>query len=70
VVFSIYHGDCWDYHVRVDEDVLKVRVYQEKIGLSYGDSVFLEPDPDSTIVISGSRSAAAAGEPVPDPAEV
>ena len=51
-------------------DVLKVRVYQEKIGLSYGDSVFLEPDPDSTIVISGSRSAAAAGEPVPDPAEV
>jgi iron(III) transport system ATP-binding protein len=69
-VFSIYHGDCWDYHVRVDDDVLKVRVYQEKIGLSYGDSVFLEPDPDSTIVIAGNRSPAASGEAVRDPAEV
>jgi iron(III) transport system ATP-binding protein len=68
VVFSIYHGDCWDYHVRVDEDVLKVRVYQEKIGLSHGDAVFLEPDPDSAIVISGRREPAP--EPVPDPAEV
>jgi iron(III) transport system ATP-binding protein len=70
VVFSIYHGDCWDYHVRVDGDVLKVRVYQEKIGLSHGDAVFLEPDPDSTIVISGSRTPAGSTEPVPDPAEV
>jgi hypothetical protein len=32
--------------------------------------VFLEPDPDSTIVISGNRSAAGSDEPVPDPAEV
>jgi iron(III) transport system ATP-binding protein len=69
IEFSIYHGDCWDYHVRVDDDVLKVRVYQEKIGLSHGDAVFLEPDPDSAIVISGRRSAAA-DEPVRDPAEV
>ena len=40
VEFSIYHGDCWDYHVRVGEDVLKVRVYQEKVGLSHGDQVY------------------------------
>ena len=51
VEFSIYHGDCWDYHVRLDDDVLKVRVYQEKVGLSHGDAVFLEPDPDSAIVM-------------------
>jgi len=70
VVFSIYHGDCWDYHVRVDEDVLKVRVYQEKIGLSHGDAVFLEPDADSTIVITGDRSATGSDQPAPDHAEV
>jgi iron(III) transport system ATP-binding protein len=58
--FSIYHGDCWDYHVRLGDDVLKVRVYQEKVGLSHGDAVFLEPDPESAIVMS---SAAAAEEP-------
>jgi iron(III) transport system ATP-binding protein len=68
IVFSIYHGDCWDYHVRVDDEVLKVRVYQEKIGLSHGDAVFLEPDPDSAIVITGRRGTPV--EPVPDPAEV
>ena len=51
-------------------DVLKVRVYQEKIGLAHGDAVFLEPDPDSTIVITGNRSLAGSDEPVPDPAEV
>jgi len=69
-VFSIYHGDCWDYHVRVDEEVLKVRVYQEKIGLSHGDAVFLEPDADSTIVITGDRSAAGSHHTAPDHAEV
>jgi iron(III) transport system ATP-binding protein len=68
IEFSIYHGDCWDYHVRVDDEVVKVRVYQEKIGLSHGDAVFLEPDPDSAIVISGRRSVPA--EPAPDRAEV
>jgi iron(III) transport system ATP-binding protein len=65
VEFSIYHGDCWDYHVRVDDEVLKVRVYQEKIGLAHGDAVFLEPDPDSTIVIAGDRR-----QPVEPPATV
>jgi iron(III) transport system ATP-binding protein len=69
IEFSIYHGDCWDYHVRVDDEVLKVRVYQEKIGLAHGDAVFLEPDPDSAIVISGARRGTPA-EPVPDHAEV
>jgi iron(III) transport system ATP-binding protein len=58
VEFSIYHGDCWDYHVRVGDDLLKVRVYQEKIGLSRGDNVFLEPDGDTAIVMPASGQAA------------
>jgi iron(III) transport system ATP-binding protein len=56
IEFSIYHGDCWDYHVRVGEDILKVRVYQEKVGIAHGDSVFLEPDPASAIVMSSTPS--------------
>jgi len=60
VEFSIYHGDCWDYHVRVGDEVLKVRIYQEKIGLSHGDAVFLTPDEASAIVIPS--DSAAAGE--------
>jgi iron(III) transport system ATP-binding protein len=55
IEFSIYHGDCWDYHVRLDDDLLKVRVYQEKVGLAHGDAVFLEPDSDSAIVMSGNK---------------
>jgi iron(III) transport system ATP-binding protein len=51
IEFSIYHGDCWDYHVRVGTEVLKVRVYREKVGLSHGDAVFLEPDCESMIVM-------------------
>jgi iron(III) transport system ATP-binding protein len=51
IEFSIYHGDCWDYHVRLGDDVLKVRVYQEKVGLEHGDAVFLEPDGESAIVM-------------------
>jgi iron(III) transport system ATP-binding protein len=53
VEFAIYHGDCWDYHVRVGEQrLLRVRVYQEKVGLSHGDTVFLSPDPETAIVVS------------------
>ena len=51
IEFSIYHGDCWDYHVRLGDDVLKVRVYQEKVGLEHGDAVFLEPDGESAMVM-------------------
>jgi iron(III) transport system ATP-binding protein len=51
VEFSIYHGDCWDYHVRVGEQLLRVRVYQEKVGLAHGDRVFLSPDPETAIVV-------------------
>lgn len=54
IEFSIYHGDCWDYHVRLGEHLLKVRVYREKVGLAHGDVVFLEPDSDSAIVMSAS----------------
>jgi iron(III) transport system ATP-binding protein len=57
IEFSIYHGDCWDYHVRLGDEVLKVRVYQEKVGLAHGDAVFLEPDSESVIVMSGGKSA-------------
>ena len=52
IEFSIYHGDCWDYHVRLGEEVVKVRVYQEKVGLEHGDHVFLEPDGESAIVMA------------------
>jgi iron(III) transport system ATP-binding protein len=50
VEFSIYHGDCWDYHVRVGKHLLRVRAYQEKVGIAHGDGVFLSPDPDTAMV--------------------
>ncbi|MFI5894652.1 ABC transporter ATP-binding protein [Actinoplanes sp. NPDC051513] len=59
IEFSIYHGDCWDYHVRLGADLLKVRVYREKVGLEHGDLVFLEPDPDSAIVMPAATGLAA-----------
>jgi iron(III) transport system ATP-binding protein len=64
IEFSIYHGDCWDYHVRVGDDIVKVRVYQEKVGIAHGDAVFLEPDPDSAIVMPTEAAAT-----VPETAE-
>ncbi|MBO0822682.1 MAG: ABC transporter ATP-binding protein [Actinobacteria bacterium] len=51
VEFSIYHGDCWDYHVRVGDQMLKVRIYREKVGLAHGDRVFLVPDEQMAIVM-------------------
>jgi iron(III) transport system ATP-binding protein len=54
VEFTIYHGDCWDYHVRVGPQLIKVRVYREKVGLQHGDKVFLEPDPDDAIIMPAS----------------
>jgi ABC-type Fe3+/spermidine/putrescine transport system ATPase subunit len=68
VEFSIYHGDCWDYHVRVGEEILKVRSYQEKIGLSHGDLVHLAPDGESAIIMtegSGASPAPGALESLP-----
>ena len=62
IEFSIYHGDCWDYHVRVGDDLLKVRVYQEKVGLEHGDQVYLEPDPDSAIVMPVATGVAVTGD--------
>jgi iron(III) transport system ATP-binding protein len=66
VEFSIYHGDCWDYHVRTGAELLKVRVYREKVGLSHGDQVYLEPDTESAIVMPASDVAETA-IPVPEP---
>jgi iron(III) transport system ATP-binding protein len=69
VEFSIYHGDCWDYHVRVGEHLLRVRVYQEKVGIAHGDSVFLSPDPETAMVhpresITPERADSASSEPI------
>jgi len=58
VEFSIYGGDCWDYHVRVGDHLHRVRVYQEKVGLNKGDAVFLTPDQDAAIVVPRQRLAA------------
>ncbi len=55
VDFSIYHGDSWDYYVKVAEAPIRVRVYREKVGLSTGDTIFLTPD-DAAIVIRADRS--------------
>jgi iron(III) transport system ATP-binding protein len=56
--FSIYQGDCWDYHVTLDGgDSVKVRVYREKVGLSHGDQVYLEPDQDTALVMPESGFA-------------
>jgi iron(III) transport system ATP-binding protein len=51
VDFSIYHGDCWDYYVRLGDDIVKVRVYKEKVGLAHGDPIFLEPEAEDAIVL-------------------
>jgi iron(III) transport system ATP-binding protein len=51
IAFSIYQGDCWDYHVTVADQTLKVRVYREKVGLAHGDRVYLRPDEDAVIVM-------------------
>lgn len=70
VDFAIYHGDCWDYHVKVGDHLLRVRVYQEKVGLSRGDTVFLTPDPDTAIVVPREASAPTSEENTPTAADV
>jgi iron(III) transport system ATP-binding protein len=70
VEFSIYHGDCWDYHVRVGEHLLRVRAYQEKVGIAHGDPVFLSPDPETAMVLpretdgQGLASSPASSQPI------
>jgi iron(III) transport system ATP-binding protein len=51
VEFSIYHGDCWDYHVRVGDTLLRSRIYKEKVGLAHGDTVFVSADEETAIAI-------------------
>jgi hypothetical protein len=46
--------------------LLKVRVYREKVGLSHGDQVYLEPDTESAIVMPAS-DVAETPLPVPEP---
>jgi iron(III) transport system ATP-binding protein len=52
VSFVIYQGDCWDYHVESGGTTLRVRVHKEKVGLTRGDIVFLEPDGDAAVIIA------------------
>ena len=69
IEFSIYHGDCWDYHVRVGERMLRVRVYQEKVGIDHGDRVFLTPDAENAIVVPKSPATPAVpASQLPQPA--
>jgi iron(III) transport system ATP-binding protein len=64
VRFSIYQGEAWDYYVDVGGEQLRVRVHQEKVGLSRGDVVYLEPDGTSAVVMKvGADGAVAALAP-------
>jgi len=56
VEFSIYHGDCWDYHVRVGDTLLRSRMYREKVGLTHGDPVFVVPEEETAIAIPVGRT--------------
>jgi iron(III) transport system ATP-binding protein len=51
VAFRTYQGDCWEYHIVVSGTTLRVRAYNEKRGLSRGATVYLDPDPDSVVVM-------------------
>jgi iron(III) transport system ATP-binding protein len=66
IAFSIYQGDCWDYHVTLADETVKVRVYREKVGLVHGDRVFLRPDPDAVIVLPAGGHAERVGAPPPE----
>ncbi|GHJ42608.1 ABC transporter ATP-binding protein [Streptomyces sp. TS71-3] len=68
VEFSIYHGDCWDYHVRVGDTLLRSRMYREKIGLAHGDPVFVVPEEESAIAIAVSEDSTGAAPSDPDAA--
>ncbi len=51
VAFCTYQGDSWDYHIDVGGTSLRVRVYNEKRGLSRGDVVYLDPDAEAVVVM-------------------
>jgi iron(III) transport system ATP-binding protein len=55
VSFVIYQGDCWDYHVESAGETLRIRVHQEKVGLTRGDIVYLEPDGSEAVIMHGSE---------------
>ncbi|GHH83799.1 hypothetical protein GCM10018793_46770 [Streptomyces sulfonofaciens] len=61
VEFSIYHGDCWDYHVRVGDTLLRSRMYREKIGLAHGDPVYVVPEEATAIAIPVNTDGDASG---------
>lgn len=60
-----YRGNTWDYRVSVGDHVLRVRAYQEKAGLRFGDEVFIEPEQDATLVLraAGSHEVSEADAP-------
>jgi len=59
VSFTIFQGDCWDYHVESAGTSLRVRVHKEKAGLKRGDTVYLEPDPEAAVVMPAPEPAPA-----------
>ncbi|MFF7157401.1 hypothetical protein [Streptomyces sp. NPDC008139] len=62
-------GDCWDYHVRFGDTLLRSRMYREKTGLAHGDPVFVVPEEETAIAISlaGTPDTAAGERPVHSP---
>ena len=57
VAFCTYQGDSWDYHIDVSGTSLRVRVYNEKTGLTRGDVVYLDPDAESVVVMPAHATA-------------
>jgi iron(III) transport system ATP-binding protein len=63
VEFSIFHGDCWDYHVQVGGTLLRSRIYREKAGLAHGDPVFVSPDEETAVAIAVEPAGSAGAAP-------
>jgi iron(III) transport system ATP-binding protein len=58
VEFGIYHGDSWDYRLRVGQEQIKVRAYGERTALARDDEVWLEYDPELAVVMSQAEPSA------------
>ena len=68
VRFSIYQGDCWDYHVDVNGTDVRVRVHKERVGLGHGDLVHLVPDGAEAVVMRTRDGVVIANPPSREPA--
>lgn len=59
LVFGTYHGDSWDFHVRVGSEQIKVRTYGYRVSLSANENVWIEYDQDAAIVMPAVASESA-----------